>query len=52
MATQDITETKGIAGQEVTHPQRGSFLSPFDEFDQWFDELRRNWMQPFFFGRG
>jgi HSP20 family protein len=22
-----------------------------DEFDQWLDEVRRNWLSPFFFGR-
>jgi HSP20 family protein len=51
MATKDVTEKKGTTGQEVTQAQRGQWLSPFDEFDQWFDELRRNWMQPFV-GRG
>jgi HSP20 family protein len=51
MATKDVSEKKRTSGQEVTQPQRGHFLSPLDEFDQWFDEVRRNWMQPFF-GRG
>lgn len=38
-------------GKEVTQPQRGQFLSQIDEFDQWLDDIRRNWMQPFFLGR-
>jgi HSP20 family protein len=42
------TET---TGKEVSQPQRGQFLGPLDEFDQWLDEIRRNWMSPFFFGR-
>ncbi|MVF24257.1 Hsp20/alpha crystallin family protein [Methylocaldum sp. BRCS4] len=51
MATKDVTETKGKTGKEITQPQQGQWLSPFDELDQWLDEIRRNWMQPFF-GRG
>jgi len=51
MATKDVSEKKRTSGQEVTQPQRGQFLSSLDEFDQWLDEVRRNWMQPFF-GRG
>jgi HSP20 family protein len=39
------------AGKEVTQPQRGQLLSQIDEFDQWLDDFRRNWMQPFFWGR-
>jgi HSP20 family protein len=46
------SQTKKSTGKDVTQPQRGQFTSPFDELEQWFDEVRRNWMQPFFFGRG
>ncbi|MBP1150657.1 MULTISPECIES: Hsp20/alpha crystallin family protein [Methylocaldum] len=46
------SQTKKSTGKEVTQPQAGQFLSPLDELEQWFDEVRRNWMQPFFFGRG
>jgi HSP20 family protein len=38
-------------GKEVSESRTGQFLSPFDDFDQWFDEIRRNWMHPLFFGR-
>lgn len=47
---QDVPKKKS-AGKEVAQPQAGQFLSPLDEIEQWFDEVRRNWMQPFFFGR-
>jgi HSP20 family protein len=26
--------------------------TPFSEFDQWFDDVRRNWMSPLLLGRG
>ncbi len=39
------------AGKEVSQPSRGQFLSPLDEFDQWLDEVRRNWLSPFWLGR-
>lgn len=46
-------QTKPVetTGKEAIPTQRGQFLSPLDELDQWFDEFRRNWMQPFSFGR-
>ncbi|CAL1239813.1 Hsp20/alpha crystallin family protein [Candidatus Methylocalor cossyra] len=50
MATEENKSTES-GEKAVTQPARGQFLSPFDEFDQWFDELRRHWMQPFLFGR-
>lgn len=34
---------------QVRSTPPGRALAPFDEFDQWFDELfSRGWMQPFF----
>lgn len=52
----DTTENKPVettAGKEPTETEtsKSQFLSPIDEFDQWLDEIRRNWMQPFFSGR-
>lgn len=38
-------------GKEVSESKQGQFLSAFDEFDQWLDDVRRNWMPPFFLGR-
>lgn len=38
-------------GKEVSQAPQGQFLSPFDEFDQWFDEIRRQWLPSAFFGR-
>lgn len=38
-------------GKEVSQTREGQFLSPFDEFDQWFDDARRHWLQPLLFGR-
>jgi HSP20 family protein len=38
-------------GKEVSEPKSGQFLSAFDEFDQWLDEMRRNWVSPLLFGR-
>jgi HSP20 family protein len=47
----DIETSTGSA--LVNQPGRKSqALSSFDEFDQWFDEVRRNWLHPFFMGRG
>lgn len=42
------TETQG---KDIAHAPRNQLFSPFDEFDQWFDEVRRNWMHPLMFGR-
>jgi hypothetical protein len=48
MATEsEITEITGK--QLAQQPQRTQYLSAFDEFDQWVDEIRRSWMQPFGF---
>jgi HSP20 family protein len=45
-------ETKEIMSKQPTQQsKRAQYLGAFDEFDQWFDDIRRNWMQPFFFGR-
>ncbi|MGX2039005.1 Hsp20/alpha crystallin family protein [Methylocaldum sp. MU1018] len=52
MTDKQESQTKKTTGKEMVQPQQGQFLSPFDEIEQWFDEVRRNWMQPFFFGRG
>jgi len=52
MTEKQENQSKKSTGKEVTQPQTGQFVSPFDEIEQWFDEVRRNWMQPFFFGRG
>jgi HSP20 family protein len=39
-------------GQLIGSPTRKShYPGSTDEFDQWFEELRRNWLQPFFPGR-
>lgn len=38
--------------KEVSPNPRGQLLSQLDEFDQWFDDIRRNWMSPLVFGRG
>lgn len=50
MAT-ETTQPAETTGKEVSQAPKGQFLSPLDEFDQWFDEVRRNWMHPLFFGR-
>jgi HSP20 family protein len=52
MATTQQTQPTETTGKPVAEPRRGQFLSPLDEFDQWFEDIRRNWMQPFLFGRG
>ena len=46
----ETTPSPQTPSKEV-QPQRGQFLSPFDELDQWLDEVRRNWLSPFFWGR-
>lgn len=38
-------------GKEAPESKPGQFLSAFDDFDQWLDDVRRNWMHPLFFGR-
>ncbi|MGZ8215980.1 Hsp20/alpha crystallin family protein [Methylomagnum sp.] len=54
MATQDIKPTE-TTGKEVpqSQPQSGQFLSSLDDFDQWLDEMRRQWLTPMpaLFGR-
>ncbi|HYE35139.1 Hsp20/alpha crystallin family protein [Methylocaldum sp.] len=51
MTDKQENQTKETTKKELAQPQQGQFLSPFDELEQWFDEVRRNWMLPFF-GRG
>jgi HSP20 family protein len=53
MATQDTQPTESVGKQVSQQPQPGQYLSPFDDLDQWLDELRRNWMAPMpaLFGR-
>lgn len=47
----DITTPS--SGQLVSQSERKSrYPARFDEFDQWFDEIQRNWLQPFFLNRG
>jgi len=52
MTDKQESQTNKSTGKEVAQPQARQFSSPLDEIEQWFDEMRRNWMQPFFFGRG
>jgi HSP20 family protein len=51
MTDKKENQKKQSTGKEVAQQPTGQFLSPWDEIEQWFDEVRRNWMQPFFFGR-
>jgi len=43
-------EEKETSGKELQpSPPRQQLMSPFDEFEQWFEDfLPRGWMQPFF----
>lgn len=52
MTTQDPKPVSATSGKDLSKTQREQFLSPLDDIDQWFDEMRRNWMHPFFMGRG
>lgn len=47
MSKKEEKETSGKELQASTPSQQ--FLSPFDEFEQWFEDfIPRGWMQPFF----
>lgn len=49
--TNEANEPAESTGKEVSQPLPGQFLSPFDEVDQWFDDIRRQWLPSAFFGR-
>ena len=50
MAT-ELNTPKATEGKAVSPAQRDAFLTPLDELDQWFDDIRRNWMHPMLFAR-
>ena len=40
---------KSVAKQESSQQR---WLRPFDDMDEWFDELQKHWLSQRFFGRG
>ncbi|BBL74011.1 Hsp20/alpha crystallin family protein [Methylomagnum ishizawai] len=50
MAT-ELNTQQPTQNQTVPQTPKGQVLSPLDEFDQWFDEVRRHWLSPMFIGR-
>jgi len=52
MTTQETTPVTDTSGKSLGKTQREQFISPFDDLDQWFEEVRRNWMHPLMLGRG
>lgn len=50
MANEDNKPVEST-GKDLSQARQGQFLNPLDEFEQWFDDIRRNWIQPFGFGR-
>jgi HSP20 family protein len=38
--------------KNLAETKSGRWLQPFDEMDEWFDELQKHWLSQRFFGRG
>lgn len=52
MGTETNVPLQTSEKKEVATSPREQLLTHLDEFDQWFDDIRRNWMSPLLFGRG